>query len=173
MSLKLKMKKALSNYDLYKLFDNKINIYTYNELTKFNNIDDAFDKFDVIFLLFETKKNFGHWVCLIKTEDFIEHFDSYGIFPDKELKYTNKSFRMKNNMMLPHLTYLLLKSNKKIEYNDHQLQSKKYKWIATCGRFCALRYMCKDYNIDVFADFFLRNKKYTPDEIVTLLTYYI
>lgn len=170
--LKKKEMKALSNFDILKIFNNKVKIYTYNELTDFNDIFDAFYPYDCIFLLFETNKNFGHWVCLINKKNSIEFFDSYGIFPDKELKYSKISFRLNNNMLLPHLTALLYNCNKQIEYNDHKLQNIKNKYIATCGRWCVFRYMCKEFDIDVFANFF-KNKKYNPDEMITILTYFI
>jgi len=172
-NLKLEISYSVSNLDLYKLFNNKIHIYDYNELSQFNNINQAFHPYDVIFLLFETKQNYGHWTCIINHDDRIEFFDSYGIFPDKERKYTNIEFRKQNNMMLPHLTALLYNSNKQIEYNDHKLQDMSKRNIQTCGRWCAFRYLCKDINIDSFARFFKNNKKYTPDELVTILTSYI
>ncbi len=177
MDLNKLMNQALSNFDIYKIFDNKVKIYTYNELTKFKTLDDAFYPFNIIFLLFETSRNFGHWCVICKKgnreKEKIYFFDPYGIFPDQQLKFTKFLFRKYNNMILPYLTILLLKSNKNIEYNEHVLQNINNKSIATCGKWCcwfALLY--KNVSIDSFARFF-KSRKYTPDEYISMITYYL
>lgn len=169
--LKKKMSYSLTSIDLLKNINYKAHIYRYSDLTKFNTIKKAFYPHHIIFLLYETKKNYGHWCCLLDKKNSIEHFDSYGIFPDDELKQTPLSFRMENKMELPHLTALLYKSKRVIEYNNYKLQEYNKK-IATCGRWCLIRAKYKDVDIDNFANIFL-NRKFSPDEIITLLTYNI
>ena len=173
MSLKKILSKALSNFDLYELFDHDIKILTYNELTKFKSMEDCFYPFNILFVLFETKKNFGHWCVLCQNMDNIYFFDPYGFMPDEQLKFTNKVFRKYHNMMLPYMTILLLKSDKQIHYNDHVLQDISDKSVATCGRWCslyALLYNC--VSIDEFADFF-KWLGIKPDHAISLLTHYI
>lgn len=170
MNLKKLMKKSLSNFDLYNFFDNKINIYTYNEFTHYETIGEAFYPYDIIFLLFETKENFGHWVCICQNKYNIYFFDSYGFFPDEELKFTPTMFRKYNNMVLPHLTILLLKSKKEIHYNNHKLQDINNKDIASCGRWTLMyALLYNDVSIDEFARYF-KTRKMKPDEYITLLT---
>ena len=148
----------------------KSKVLTYNELTNYDTLDNLFDNKDVIYLLYESRKNFGHWCCLMKKDNGnIEFFDSYGIFPDQELKWTNKTFREKNNMILPHLTALLYNCPYQIEYNNHKLQ-KQEPDVNTCGKWCLLRALSKDIcNIDKFASFFKNNKHFEPDELVVLI----
>ncbi len=173
MNLKKLMKKALSNFDLYKFFDNKIKIYTYNELTKYKTIEDAFYPYNIMFILYETKDLFGHWVVLCQNKHDIYFFDPYGFFPDEQLKFTNKVFRKYNNMSLPHLTTLLLKSDKNIHYNDHELQNINNKSLATCGRWVLIFALLYNYiTIDEFARYF-KTRKMKPDEYITLLTHYL
>lgn len=146
-------------------------ILTYKQLTNYKDIDTLFGKKDVIYLLYETIKNYGHWCVLMKKNDGnIEFFDSYGIMPDQELKFADDLFRMKNNMLLPHLTALLYMCPYHIEYNDHKLQSTNDN-IATCGKWCLIRALTKDIcDIDIFADYFKNNKHFKPDELIVLFT---
>lgn len=171
MDIKAKLSYSLSNHDLMKYMKGKCKIYTYNELSKFNNLEEAFENTEVIFLLYETIKNYGHWCSILKRKNSIEFFDPYGIFPDEELKFTDDVFRLKNNMILPHLTYLLWKSRKRVEYNNYKLQSKKF-GINTCGRWNLIRAQYKDINIDNFAKLLTKNN-IPNDVLITLLTYYI
>lgn len=164
------LRKSLTDKDLYKLFNNKIKIYTYNQLSNFNNIEDLFKPFDIAFILFETSKNYGHWCVLCTDKKTNYFFDPYGFKPDDELEFTNKSFRMKNNMWYPYLSYLLIKSNKKLIYNKYQLQDLKNNNIATCGRWCSLyAYLFDKLSIDEFANIFYGNDLY-PDYAITLIT---
>lgn len=54
------IKKALSNFDLYKFFDNEVRICTYNELTQYPTLEALFGDFNKVFILYETSNNFGH-----------------------------------------------------------------------------------------------------------------
>lgn len=146
-------------------------VLTYNQLTNYKDIDALFGDKNIIYLLYESIKNYGHWCLLMKRKNGnIEFFDSYGIFPDQELKFSNKLFRIKNNMTLPHLTALLYKCPYHIEYNNYKLQSKNNN-VATCGKWCLIRALSKDIcNIDIFADYFKNNKHFKPDELIVLFT---
>lgn len=151
-----------------KLINNKANLVTYPELVKYNSIDDALGPYKACIILYLTSKNYGHWCCLFRKGNVIYFFDSYGIFIDDELKFTDENFRKANNQYYPHLTYLLHKSPYKIDYNNHKLQSENGN-ITTCGRFVGCRLILRNLNNDQFASLF-KNNKYTPDELVTLLT---
>ena len=126
--------------------------YPYSELSKFENIEDAFNGTNVMIVLYENSKNYGHFCCVLKRKKSYEFFDSYGIFPDFQLKYTSDYFRKNNNMLYPHLSYLLYSSDKKIEYNNYIFQSLN-KNIKTCGRWCLVRALLLNYDIDTFFDF--------------------
>ena len=79
---------ALSGNDIYNACEKNIKILKYGQLRDFKNIDDAFNPYDAIALLYESKPNYGHWVLLLRhpKKKTIEFFDSYGIFPDDQIK---------------------------------------------------------------------------------------
>lgn len=160
------IKKPLSSNFINKVTNNNINIYTYEELTKFNNIFDAFGNKKFIILLFEIKNNFGHYCLLSNYKNHIEFFDSYGNMSHKILKEIPINFRSKKNMIFPHLVYLLYNSKKKIEYNNYNLQSEKPQ-ISTCGYYCILKYYYYKLNVNQFANLF-NNKFFNPDELVII-----
>lgn len=160
-------KVALSGDEVLRLTENKANLITYPELNKYDNIEEILKPFGACIILYETKKNYGHWVCLIERgNNNIEFFDSYGKMIDHQLKFIPEHFRVESKQKYTLLTYLLLKSGKKIEYNNYKLQSTKND-INTCGRWCAIRIKLKHINIDDFANIFISN----PLENDLLITY--
>lgn|SRR5574337_1618016 len=162
--------KALSNDEIYKLLNGKVKILVYPELSKFKNIDQLLSPHGCAIILYQTKKNFGHWIALIKQgKNIIEHFDSYGIKPDGELKFVKSYMRKELGQEYPHLTYLLYHSPYQLSYNQYRLQ-KMQKHISTCGRWSVARCILKDVPLDQFVKLF-KVKNYTPDDVVTMLTY--
>ena len=119
-------------------------------------------------LLYETRQNFGHWVCVFKVDkNTIEHFDSYGLKPDEELKFVPENFRKVNYLDYPHLTALLYFSKYDVIYNECQLQ-KYLEDVNTCGRWVTARLAYRMIPQEEFAKFFLEYDD--PDQIVTDLT---
>lgn len=168
-----KMNKALSSIDLFKLFENKIKIIPYSDLIEYNSIEEVFDPFEVVFILYETKPNFGHWVVICTDSTTNYFFDPYGFKPDEELEFTDKEFRMANNMWLPFLSILLIKSPKRLTYNPYKLQDISNKSIATCGRWCALyAYFYKTISVKKFNNIFKKANIY-PDKAITEITKFI
>lgn len=169
MSKKSK-KYPLSNNDIYKLVDGKVRILPYSELANYDDIDKVLGYHEAAVILYETKNNFGHWTLIFKNEDgkTIEHFDSYGLFPDDELKFVPENFRKENNEYYPILTYLLMKSPYKKVYNNHRLQEKDND-VNTCGRHVVSRLIYRDLDID---DYFkmIKISGLKPDEFVLKLT---
>lgn len=162
------MDKALSNRDIMRLINNKANLLTYSELQKYKNIDEALGDYGALVLLYETKQNFGHWTAIFKVnKNKIEHFDSYGLKPDDELKFVPEYFRRINYEDIPHLTYLLYNSGYNVIYNEYKLQKKLIN-INTCGRWVATRLKYRMIPQKIFAKFFLEYKD--PDKIVTEIT---
>jgi len=164
---------SLSNNDIKILVPDCV-IMLYKDLSKFNNINELFNISNNVVILYETKLNYGHWCCIINRINNYEVFDSYGLFPDEELKFIDKLFRTKNNMRYPYLSYLLLDTNKPIEYNKDQLQQYK-KGVNTCGRFVCERIIKKKMNIDEFVKYYksFKDISFNPDDVVTLETYYV
>lgn len=119
-------------------------------------------------LLYETEPNYGHWVCILETPQGIEHFDSYGIVPDGELKWVPEWLKSSTGQDVKKLLSLLYHSNQKINYNTHKLQSSD---SATCGRWCVLRIMFSSLGTDQFAHMVKvvsESLGMTPDEMVSI-----
>jgi hypothetical protein len=167
----------LSSEDISKTFNGRIKVLTYTELAEYNTLDDLLAPYGVVVILYLTKKNFGHWVLLFRYPDnpsHIEFFDSYGLFPDSELKFVPSNFRKENNMKFPHLTWLLYKyltnnPKGKIEYNNHRFQEKEED-VNTCGRHVINRYIYKDQYINDYYEmmnFVRKSTGLSYDQIVS------
>ncbi len=160
--------KALSSSEVLKLTENKANLITYPQLAKMSSIKQALGKYGACIILYETKRNYGHWCCIIKqSPKLIEFFDSYGMMPDDQLQFVSPEFRKENDEDYSHLTYLLWKSKCTVEYNHTKLQEKIHD-VNTCGRWCGLRILLRDMPMKKFVKIFKRAK--CPDGLVTFLT---
>ena len=167
--LKDLLSKSLSDEDILRLVDGKANLLLYPDLKDYTHIDDVLGVHKACVILYETRKNYGHWICVLKHNDkHIEVFDSYGTFPDDELKYIPENYRKESGQNHSLLTYLLLTSGCKIEYNHDKLQKFK-KDINTCGRWVAFRLKCRKLPLKKFVKIF-KNKKVEPDVLVGILT---
>ncbi len=163
------MDKYLNPMEIAQIAGKPLKVMRYSDLCQYAKLEDIFDNNQCVLLLFETTKNKGHWVILLKFTDRIEFFDSYAFVPDDELKFTNMNFKKKNNMDLPYLTYLMLFSKYPIEYNHYQFQSWNNK-IATCGRWCGFRYKMSDYSLEEFIKLFENVPKKHLDKFIVELT---
>jgi len=159
---------------LMKLLNNQVKIITYPELIKFNNIEELLYPYGRVIILYLQKENYGHWTCIFyqgKGKKRIEHFDSYGYFPDDELNFAiDPYFRKVNNMEYPLLTLLLNEAYNRYDmtFNQYKFQKKK-KDISTCGRHCIVRLWYSDIELDEYKDMMF-STELTPDELVTMLT---
>jgi hypothetical protein len=164
-------KKPFSGEDILNITDNQTKIITYPELYNFKTIDDVFKPYDSVVILYETKPNYGHWVCLLKHGNKIEFFDPYGFFIDDQLEFINKKFRKQNNEDFPILSKMLLDSKYKIVYSKAKLQ--KYSGdISSCGRHVTFRIVMRDLPLNEYVKL-LKHNKYDPDMIVTYLTAFL
>lgn len=154
--------------------DGKAKIVTYPELHKYKTIEQLLGPHNVVFLLYNFKPHYGHWVALFKypNSNTIEHFDSYNYKVDHELEFVPKKFRNDNNMRYPHLTKLLLDSPYEVQYNNYPYQEHG-EGISTCGRHCLFRVLFKDFNIDEYdslINLLMDNMNMSADEVVTFFT---
>lgn len=163
---------ALSNYDILKKLNGKTNIILYPDLHKYHNIDEILEPYGVCVLLFESKKNYGHWCCILKIDNTIEFFNPYGGYPDDTLKFIPLDFRKISYQIFPYLSILLYDSPYNLTYNEFPLQKHKSN-IRTCGRHCICRIMYRDLNLYEYIDMlnYYKNKYAIDyDKIVTLIT---
>ena len=164
---------ALSDKNLFKLLDGKNKLVLYPDLIHYDNIDQVLGPYGMCTLLFEAKKNYGHWCCLWKLDDdTVSFFNPYGGYPDDSLKFIPEHFARISNQDHPYLSLLLDKSPYDLTYNERAYQ-KKGKNIKTCGRHVCVRLFCRSMTDDEYYDFvsyFTKKYNIDADEFVTLLT---
>ena len=102
--------KALSDEDIQRILGGDAKIIKYAELGVLYDIDQLLtnDK-DYCIILYEGSPYRGHWTALLKYNGLYEHFDSYGVKPDTELKWISAKRNRMLNQDEPYLTQLLEK----------------------------------------------------------------
>jgi hypothetical protein len=154
----------LSGDDIKKITEGKCEIVVYHNLANFSSIDDVLGANGCAVILYETKQNFGHWVCLFKIDNnTLEFFDPYGFKMDSELKYATYDNQA-------YLSQLVQASNYKLIENTTKLQT----WaedVNTCGRWAAVRVKMRNIQQSDFIKMFKKNQHYTADLWVSALTY--
>lgn len=153
----------LSNHDIMRGLKNMTNIITYRDLKNINNIEDVLHPYGTCIILYQNTPESGHWVVLNSRKNgCYEFFDSYGMYPDDQLKYANYYLMPKK------LLSLLKKTGVDVVYNPFKLQSDR-KDSNVCGRWCVLRTLLKDIPLLDFVNLFMDKEK-NPDFYCTLLT---
>ena len=148
---KNELKKMVSEDDFVRNFglDVKDKIMKYSELQNYNNIDELIPlKDDYRILLLESEPSVGHWVCLIRKNDILEFFDSYGKTHKGELKYIPKFINKMLNQSDDYLTRIM-KSSKNPIFSTLKLQNENPN-VCTCGRHVIARILCSKagYNLN-------------------------
>lgn len=159
------MNKSLSDGEIHILTPN-INVVSYPDIYKYPSIDALLGGRNACYILYCVKEGYGHWCCLTKRNNIVEFFDSYGGYPDTQLKYIPKKYAKNSHQDKEYLLSLLHRSPYIITYNSYKFQ-KKQKGVNTCGRWCALRVIFRELPLIEFKDMFLG--KYS-DEIASLMT---
>ena len=162
----------LSGSDIERITEGKAQILKYSDLHQYNNIDELFGNKEAIIILYQKTSNFGHWCTLFKSPwkpETLYFFDSYSYQMDEEIKYSDEQLRLHDGQEVPHLTHLVQKSNYYLIQNKYQYQSKEHD-INTCGRWASVRIRHMDMTPNDFKTFFTKNKHYTPDFWISVLT---
>ena len=163
------MNKALSNFDIYRLLNNKTRIVTYNELQAFPTIESLLSPFGNAVILYPgTDGDIGHWTCVFygisdSGAPIISFFDPYGISVDNEFKM------LQDNETPRYLARLLYHTHYPIEYNHNKLQ-KFSKNINTCGKHVVNRIWNQDLPLSIYNKIFGGKN---ADKIVTKIIGYI
>ncbi len=158
------MNESISEVDIRKALGRKAKIVSYRQLSRIKNIDKQLAKTPFIFVLYEYRKNYGHWVLILKTNGRVEFFDPYSSKPDAMLGEFTKNVRSRFGMNFPVLAKLLYESKYPIEFNDYKLQ-RRAEGVQTCGKWDIVRALFSAFNIDEFADVFV-NKGKSPDRLI-------
>ena len=140
---KTELARMLSNVDFIPFFgiDVEKKIMLYSELKNYGTIDDLFPKpNDYRIILIESEPRSGHWCSIIKINGNLIWFDSYGCFPDTELRFISK---IKNRLLgqtqneIRRLMKGVEKIGLKAWYSKTKYQSESDN-ISTCGRWVAI-----------------------------------
>jgi len=161
-----KYEKLLHNFasdkDITRALNCEMNkIIKYSELDKYPCFADLLPREqDFSVLLIEQKENSGHWVCIVRENNDIYLFDSYGSSLDRELGFVAKSMRILLGEDKRFVERMInCKCDKCRDFNIIENVSKFQSLkndIATCGRWCILfiEMMHKmKYDLDQFASF--------------------
>lgn len=166
----------LSNTDVERYFGSGVEseILKYSDLENYSSIDELLPKpFDYRILLIETKQNVGHWVLLLKYNNTIEYFNSYGVNADSQKNRLNKMMNRILGQKDDYVTTLIKNSKYKYIINNIPFQNKDPQ-IATCGRWCIMRILtCEKVgmNLTQFTGYVLKNCEHLqvrPDVFVSM-----
>jgi hypothetical protein len=163
---------SISGADLKRITDNKANIISYEHLENVNHLSQILHPHGAVIILYETKENFGHWVCLLEDEkepSHLEFFDPYGLTIDEELKFSDLHLRQHQGKITPHLTALVNAGGYKVESNKTQLQKFLHE-VNSCGRWVGMRIRLRDRSLKDFVKLMTKNKEYDGDFWVSALT---
>lgn len=140
-------------------------IIKYSDLKNVMNIEDLLPhEQSYCIILYESQPNSGHWTAIMRIDDNIEYFDSYGNKPDFPLTWS-KDINASLGQSIPYLSQLLDKTPLDVYFNDFQYQ-KENKDIATCGRHCIFRILCLTRNFYDLKQYcnFLKGLKHKSNE---------
>lgn len=151
----------VSNIDIEKKFKHDdIDIIIYSHLNDYEYLLELLNKsICAVFILLKTSENSGHWTVIVKYNENIYYFDSYGVKPDGELKFINSSMRSELNENNNILTKLIhgIPSSYNFTYNKVQFQSHENN-INTCGKWTTVFTKCIFHGLTL-SDFITRMKQ--------------
>ena len=159
--------KYLTSSQVVAISQCNIRVILYEELQMYDTIDDLLKGAVGIVILYQVSKYAGHFVCLLKKENLIEFFDSYGFKPDDELIYCEYDEKFNKKLLLDLLRYEEI-HGKTVIFNTHKLQLPS-KNVATCGRFCGLRLAFRNLNQSQFINMFIGSRM-NKDTLATIMT---
>lgn len=144
----------LADDDISAYLNGRTQVIKYNEIPKYQSIDEFLGPYNNAIMLLETKLNFGHWICLKRTGNVISFFDSYGDFPDEQKKFVNSKFLKDSGQKYNIICEMLDKASYKytIEFSDRRLQNMDDTSISTCGHWCSV-FIKSGLLVDEFYEF--------------------
>lgn len=144
----------LTGEQLHNITEGKCRIVAYEALEDFQNIDQCFQGFEGLIILYQKDRTDGHWTLLMRrSENLLEFFDPYGLKLDSELRFSDYNLRRHKGEMIPHLSALIDNSDYKLIQNTVQLQ-KLQKDYNTCGRWVGVRFLMREFSLNKFVKLF-------------------
>jgi len=138
--LKEVVEKPMGDDDIKNYLKNP-KIIIYNQLPKYNNIDEILPcAKSYAIILYQNSPNAGHWTTILRPteEKKIEFFDSYGKECDHCLTWLSKEDNQKLGINDKYLLNLIKKSGFELTHNKTCFQGGN-NGISTCGRHCCFR----------------------------------
>jgi hypothetical protein len=173
-----RMKQFISNEDICKYLGPEANnkIVKYGDLDNYKNIEQLVNNNDYIIILIESELNIGHWTVILRYNNFIEWFNSYGLIPSVDIDYIDDRINKMLDQDIRHLNILLneCKNRYDIIYNKKPLQ-KLDENVATCGRWVLMRiitFLFYKFDLNNFLIFIEKLKEHfnlENDELISLL----
>ena len=155
----------LSNEDLSKYFDGKVNIVMYNDLNN-TTIEKMLSPYDRYIMLYQFPgQNVGHWVCGFRKSDGLHVFDPYGLKPDQPFDIEGIDNPQTYSSMLDQYQA----SGTKVIVDSHKYQHFK-RGIDTCGRHVFCRVKLSQFSDNDYEKVMLTNMINDADKRSTLMT---
>lgn len=155
----------LSGAQLVRMTKGKARAMRYDDLRSVTRLEQLFDKTNCVIVLLQIQgasSPVGHWIALIKHNDHIEHFDSYGLSVDQEIALTYEQH---------YLSDLIDQSRTNVVTSQKKLQAVR-EHVNTCGRWCVLRCLLRNLNMRDFYDFISSSDTH-PDMVAALTTIFL
>ena len=155
---------SLSNVDIER-YVGKGHIIKYSDLSNFDNIDDVFNGNSFVIVLIESKPFSGHWVTMLRYDNIVESFDSYGGSIDNELSFISKEMKNKLGENEKSILNLLKNSSYKVVINKYIIQSEQKingMDVDSCGKHVLLRilmFICGGMDLNQYTNWFKTNAK--------------
>lgn len=161
--------RPLSDTQIYNYLKGNVNIIIYHNLCNYKSVNQLFSKSNNVIILYETSPRVGHWIAIINNDNHVEFFDSYGYKPDYEKEMIKNDFLETSGQINNYVIHLLRGTNKKVIYNEKQLQQSNNN-VSTCGRHCIVRIIMKDTPLKKYQKILLKHGIAFSDYYVTKFT---
>lgn len=169
--------KDLNNYGILEK-----DIILYSELDNLHDIEELLPHnktFKIV--LIEYKQNSGHWVMIMRCNDTLEYFNSFGLFPSDNDFINDDILNEQLNQEELFLNKLFHKEMneddfKNLVYNKKEFQDDQDETMMTCGRHCVHRLMClkyQDMDLKEYIKYMEELKKKTGLDYDELVCYFI
>lgn len=164
----------LSNRDL----EDFLSMYGHQPIIRYDDLDGKTleevlgdQDYRIVFLSSDTR-DIGHWVCLIlhTCSNVVELFDSMGPLhvDESHAKINDRPENKKKNYLERIMMDYCSRTGAAMQWNTVQLQ-KRHSKVTTCGRHIIARLLSRKIPLCKHIEIFAGHKKYTPDQLVTML----
>lgn len=151
-------------------------ILVYSDLKHIQSVDELFSSFPYVVLLYEWKKNEGHWVGLGKLDDKIIYFDPYGYKVDYFLGQNTIETNRELGQNQRYLSNLFYMSPYPVRVNKVEYQNRRNLDLATCGRhiiWFGLNMLVRGFGLQEYHRMMKEIRKRTGLSYDVIVSYYI